>query len=49
MDEFVETVRANGVPVEYLLFEDEGHLIRRLDNRLAAQRAWLAFLDRYLR
>lgn len=47
--EFVERVRGNGVPVEYLLFEDEGHVLRRLDNRLAAQEAWLAFLDRYLR
>jgi dipeptidyl aminopeptidase/acylaminoacyl peptidase len=48
-DELVEAVRANGVPVEYVLFEDEGHGFRNKDNRIEAARAYLEFLDRYLR
>jgi dipeptidyl aminopeptidase/acylaminoacyl peptidase len=47
--EFVEIVRDNGVPVEYMVFEGEGHWLVNLDNRIAAQEARLAFLNRYLR
>jgi dipeptidyl aminopeptidase/acylaminoacyl peptidase len=47
-DEIVEKVRANGVPVEYVLFEDEGHGFRKQDNRIEAQRAYLAFLNEHL-
>lgn len=49
MDEFVERTRARGVPIEYLRFEGEGHMLEGLDNRLAAQKALLEFLDQYLR
>ena len=45
----VEKVRANGVPVEYLLFPDEGHGFRRRENRIRASEAWLAFAQKYLR
>ncbi len=48
-DEIVAAVRANGVPVEYLVFDDEGHGFRNKDNRIEAQNAYLGFLDRYLR
>lgn len=48
-DEIVEKVRANGVPVEYVLFDDEGHGFRKRENRITASEAWLAFADRYLR
>jgi dipeptidyl aminopeptidase/acylaminoacyl peptidase len=47
-DEIVEGVRQNGVPVEYLLFEDEGHGFSKRENRIAAAEATLGFLDRYL-
>jgi dipeptidyl aminopeptidase/acylaminoacyl peptidase len=47
-DEIVEAVRANGVPVEYLLFEDEGHGFRNKQNRIAASEAYLAFLEDHL-
>ena len=47
-DELVAAVRANGVPVEYLVFPDEGHGFRRRDNRIAASEAYVRFLDRYL-
>ncbi len=48
-DEMVAAVRANGVPVEYVLFPDEGHGFRGRDNRITASEAYLGFLDTYLR
>lgn len=48
-DEIVEAVRANGVPVEYVLFPDEGHGFRRRANRITASEAYLTFLEEYLR
>ena len=48
-DEIVEAVRANGVPVEYVLFPDEGHGFRRRDNRITASEAYLTFLEEHLR
>ena len=47
-DELVEAVRANGVPVTYLVFEDEGHGFLRTENRISASRAYVEFLDAYL-
>jgi dipeptidyl aminopeptidase/acylaminoacyl peptidase len=48
-DEMVAAIKANGVPVEYLLFPDEGHGFEKRDNRIAASEAYVRFLDRYLR
>ena len=48
-DELVAAVRANGVPVEYLVFPDEGHGFRKRENRIAASEAYIRFLDQYLR
>ena len=48
-DEMVAAVRANGVPVEYVLFPDEGHGFRGRDNRITASEAYVSFLDTYLR
>lgn len=48
-DEIVEAVRANGVPVEYVLFPDEGHGFRSRENRITASNAYVSFLDRYLK
>lgn len=47
-DAFVEGVRQNGGEVEYLRFPDEGHLIRKLANRVATFRRVAAFLERTL-
>lgn len=47
-DELVEAVKANGVPVEYLVFEDEGHGFLKKENRIAALDKIIAFLDKYL-
>lgn len=48
-DEIVAAVRANNVPVEYLVFDDEGHGFRKRDNRISASESYLRFADRYLR
>lgn len=48
-DEIVAAARKNGVPVEYLLFEDEGHGLKKRVNRQRAYGAIRAFLDRYLK
>ena len=48
-DEIVAAVKANNVPVEYLVFPDEGHGFLRKQNRIAASEAYVRFLDQYLR
>jgi len=48
-DEIVEAVRANGVPVEYIVFEDEGHGFLKRENRIEASNAYVDFLDTHLR
>jgi dipeptidyl aminopeptidase/acylaminoacyl peptidase len=48
-DELVAAVRENGVPVEYVVFPDEGHGFRKKVNRITAAEAYLAFLDKYLK
>ena len=47
-DEIVAAAKKNGVPVEYLVFDDEGHGFRKKANRITAAEAYRAFLDRYL-
>lgn len=48
-DSFVEVARANGVEIDYIVFEGEGHGFRRRDNRIRASQAYLDFLDRHFR
>ncbi len=48
-DEIVAGVRKNGVPVEYVLFEDEGHGFVKKENQIAAYSKILEFLDVYLK
>ncbi|HLF35529.1 MAG TPA: alpha/beta fold hydrolase [Cyclobacteriaceae bacterium] len=48
-DEIVEAVKANGVPVEYVLFEDEGHGFVKKENEMRGYSQVLAFLDKYLK
>ena len=47
-DELVEAVRANDVPVEYVLFPDEGHGFRNRVNRIEASERYAAFLAEHL-
>lgn len=48
-DELVAAVRANNVPVDYVLFPDEGHGFQRRVNNVAASEAYVRFLDQHLR
>lgn len=47
-DELVAGVRANNVPVEYIVFPDEGHGFQRRENRITASDAYVRFLDQHL-
>ncbi len=47
-DEIVAALEENGVPVEYVLFEDEGHGFRNRANEIEGYRAIREFLDQYL-
>ena len=48
-DEIVEAVRSNGVPVEYVVFDDEGHGFTKKANRIEGYRAIREFLDLHLK
>jgi len=48
-DEIVEAVKANDVPVEYMVFPDEGHGFIKKENEIKGYRQILAFLDKYLK
>lgn len=48
-DEIVEAVKSNGVPVEYVLFPDEGHGFTKRENRIKASDAYVHFLDAHLK
>ena len=48
-DELVAAVQKNEVPVEYLVFDDEGHGFAKRANRIAASEAYVKFLDAYLK
>jgi dipeptidyl aminopeptidase/acylaminoacyl peptidase len=47
-EQIVERVRKSGGTVEYLLYEDEGHGLAKLKNRLDAYPKIAAFLDEHL-
>ena len=48
-DEIVEAARKNGVEVEYMVFEDEGHGFMKKENQIEGYRAIRLFLDRHLK
>jgi protease II len=48
-DEIVEAVKNNGVPVEYVLFEDEGHGFVKKENEIEGYGKIKIFLDTYLK
>ena len=47
-DELVEAVRKNNVPVEYVVFPDEGHGFTGRANRITAQDAYFKVLDQHV-
>ena len=48
-DDLVKAVRDNNVPVDYVLFPDEGHGFLKKENRITASKAYVKFLDKYLK
>ncbi|MFP2910074.1 alpha/beta fold hydrolase [Pyxidicoccus sp. 3LFB2] len=48
-DEIVQAVKKNNVPVEYVVFPDEGHGFRKKKNEAEAYSRTRAFLDQHLK
>jgi dipeptidyl aminopeptidase/acylaminoacyl peptidase len=48
-DEVVAALKKNDVPVEYVLFSDEGHGFTKKKNQIQGYSAVLKFLDHYLK
>jgi dipeptidyl aminopeptidase/acylaminoacyl peptidase len=48
-DEIVETVKKNNVPVEYVIFPDEGHGFLKKENEIKGYGQILLFLDKHVR
>jgi dipeptidyl aminopeptidase/acylaminoacyl peptidase len=48
-DEIVSNAKKNGVPVEYVIFPDEGHGFVKKENNIKASEEILKFLDKYLK
>jgi len=48
-DDMVEAIRSAGVPVEYVIFPDEGHGFIKKENEIKAYSQIKDFLDKYLK
>jgi dipeptidyl aminopeptidase/acylaminoacyl peptidase len=48
-DEIVAAAKKNGVPVEYIVFPDEGHGFVKKENEIRGYAAVIAFLDKHLK
>jgi dipeptidyl aminopeptidase/acylaminoacyl peptidase len=48
-DDIVAAVKKNGVPVEYVVFDDEGHGFTKKKNQIEGYGGILKFLDTYLK
>lgn len=48
-DRMVDSLRERGVPVTYLRFPDEGHGVRKIENRVVLYRRVADFLERHLK
>ena len=47
-EQIVESLRKRNAPVEYKLFDDEGHGVNKLKNRLVVYPLVADFLDKHL-
>lgn len=47
-EQVVESLEKRGVPVEYVLFEDEGHGFRKTENRITSDVAIVEWFKKYL-
>jgi dipeptidyl aminopeptidase/acylaminoacyl peptidase len=48
-DEIVEGLKKNKIPVEYVVFPDEGHGFQKTENQIITDERTLKFLDKYLK
>jgi len=48
-DEMVDAIKQNNVPVEYIIFPDEGHGFVKKENEIKGYGQILTFLDKYLK
>lgn len=48
-DEIVAGIEANGITVEYVVFDDEGHGFRKKENEIEGYEKVLTFLETYLK
>jgi dipeptidyl aminopeptidase/acylaminoacyl peptidase len=48
-DDIVAAARRNGVPVEYIVFPDEGHGFAKRENQMKGYRAVVEFLDKHVK
>lgn len=48
-EQTVENLKKRGIPVEYVLFPDEGHGFRKAPNRVRATTAIVEWFERYLK
>jgi dipeptidyl aminopeptidase/acylaminoacyl peptidase len=48
-DEIVAAIKENNVPVEYVIFPDEGHGFVKKENNIKAMEQVITFLDKYLK
>ena len=48
-DEIVEELNKNNIPVEYVVFQDEGHGFRKKENQIEGYMKIKNFLDNYLK
>lgn len=48
-DEIVEALKENNVPVEYVVFPDEGHGFRKKENEIKGYKQILNFLNTYMK
>ncbi|MBI1769173.1 MAG: S9 family peptidase [Bacteroidetes bacterium] len=48
-DEIIAAAKKNGVPVEYVVFPDEGHGFVKKENNIKANEEIVKFLDKYLK
>ena len=48
-DEIVAAARKNGVPVEYVVFPDEGHGFVKKENEISGYAKVIGFLDKYVK
>ncbi len=48
-DEIAAGVKKNGIPVEYIIYPEEGHGFTKKEDLITTDKKTLEFLDKYLK